>query len=80
MAITISLVAALIVGVLAILVARLLHLSEFASVTMAFVPGMLVAFPAIKSFMGTPLRFWQWTITVALCVFSTWLIYLVIGP
>jgi len=79
MAITISLVAASIVAVIGALLARLLHLSEFASVTMSFVPGMMVAFPAIKSFMGTALRFWQWAITLGLGVLSTWVIYRVFG-
>ena len=79
MAITMSLAAALIAALGGVLIARLLHLSEFASVAFAFIPGMLIAFPTIKAFVGTALKFWQWAITIGLGVLSTWFIYLLIG-
>jgi len=70
---------ALLLNIGGVLLGRLLHFSEFASVGMGVVPSMLIAFPLMKHLTGDALTFKVWAFSVGLGVLSTWLIYLVIG-
>ena len=58
---------------------RMIGASEFPTVAMGLVPGLLVAFPALKQVMGTSVSFKLWALTVGFGTFATWLIYLVMG-
>jgi len=63
----------LIVGVVT---GRLLHLSEFLSVSLGIVPASLVIFPAVKSWTEKKLTFKKWVLAIGIGLVSTWLIYL----
>jgi hypothetical protein len=58
---------------------RMIGVSEFLTVAMGLLSGLLVAFPAVKQMMGTPVSFKLWALTVGFGAFATWLIYLVMG-
>ena len=58
---------------------RMIGVSEFPTVAMGLVPGLLVAFPAVKQMIGTPVSFKLWALTVALGACATWLIYMIMG-
>jgi uncharacterized protein YacL len=57
----------------------MIGVSEFLTVAMGLIPGLLVAFPAVKQMMGTPVSFKLWALTVGFGTFTTWLIYLATG-
>lgn len=68
------LVLALIAGIIGFAVARVLRLSEFATVASSAVPAFLVSFPFVKH-RNPQATFKAWALAAALSLLFAWLFY-----